>query len=120
MLPPTRCDLPAASKIAPISAVVVVLPFVPVTASTWARVSRRKSSTSLTSSTPRASASPRALRSQASVVGIVGEMLGLVTSRSAAATSARASSGETPSASWTGRPPSARTASASSAGGRRS
>ena len=106
--------------IAPISDAVVVLPLVPVTASTRARVRRRKSSTSLTTSTPRPIASLIAARSQASVVGIVGEMLGLVTSRSAAPTRVRASSTLTPSASRTGRPPSAWTASASSACGRRS
>ena len=54
MLPPTYVVLPAARKIAPISAVVVDLPFVPVSATIGALQMRYATSTSLKTGTPAA------------------------------------------------------------------
>ena len=58
MLPATQVVRPAASHSAPVSAVTVVLPFVPVIARTFCSggSARAKSSMSPTSSTPRATA----------------------------------------------------------------
>ena len=58
MLPATTVASPAARQSAPVNAVTVVLPFEPVIASTFCPggSARAKSSTSPTSSTPRATA----------------------------------------------------------------
>ena len=85
ILPPTSTGRTWARKSSPVSAVVVVLPFVPVMAMTSASIARQASSSSPTMGTPRARTRTRA--------GSVSGTPGLTTTSSA---SAKASSGWPP------------------------
>ena len=121
-----RADVPAQdasgarprSSIAASSEAVVVLPFVPVTPATRARVRRRKRSTSLTTWAPRASAArerlaqPRVGRREARP-----RPTGWSPAARRARGGARASASSTPSARRTGRAPRAAIASAELGGG---
>src|SRR5215467_6120842 len=75
MLPPTVTLNPAASRIRPVSAVVVDFPFVPVMATTRPRSQREANSSSPMTGTPR--------RRAAAIAGCSGGTPGLVTTRSA-------------------------------------
>ncbi len=83
MLPQTHAGRPVAATSRPASAVVVLLPFVPVIATHGARETWNASSSSATTGTPR--------RSAAASSGAVGGTPGLVTTMSAPSSSAASS-----------------------------